>query len=99
MGTIVIEEYSRPGTDAKPDTQVINLEQLVARTEDATTSSTAESITLNASTNLIRVYTEEIHRLCVKSDTTGTIYLTTEAAKWIVLGAPAGETLYYELDA
>lgn len=99
MGTIVIEEYARSGTTANPDVQVINLENLLARTEDATTSSTAESITLNEGTTLIRVYTEEIHRLCVKSDTTASLYITTEAAKWHDIAVPSGEALYYELDA
>ena len=99
MGTIVIEEYARSGTKVNPDVQVYNLETLLARTEDATTSSTAENITLNKNTTMCRIFTQEIHRLCVETDTTGTLYYTTEAGKWHDIGVPQGATLYYELDA
>jgi hypothetical protein len=101
MGTIVIEEYGRSGTSADNEVQVVRLSKLLATTKDATTSSTAESITLNRGTTLLRVYPAEDHRLCLGTDTTSTLYATAIAGQAMDIGVEQGvaNVLYYELDA
>lgn len=99
MGTIVIEEYARAGGAAQQDKPVYRLDTLLARTVDSTTSTTAESITLNQNTNFVRVYTEEIHRLSPGADNTASIYATTEAQKWTDFGVQGGEPIFYRTDA
>ena len=99
MGTIYIEEYGNAGTNGQRDVQVPDLNTLLALTKDATTSNTAESITLNAGTRVVSVYAAEAHRLCIGSDTTATIYAYIPATTRLDFGVNAGDTLYYELDA
>lgn len=101
MGTIVIEEYQGIGTQDNSYAPVYRLEKLVKRTADATTSTTAESITLQAETTFARIYTAQIHRLGVTSastDNSGT-YITTEAGKWIDIAVKKGGSLFYRTDA
>jgi hypothetical protein len=97
MGTITIEEYSHSGGAGDKEAPVAYLAG-VTRTQDATTSTTAESITLQDSTKIIRVVGAEDHRLSLVEDTTGTNYATvgTTAREF---GVKPGATLYYRLDA
>lgn len=95
MGTIVIEEYSHAGNNEVRELPVYNLGTLLARTS-ATSSTSDATLALNSATTLVRVYTAEIHRLATAA--TGSLYHTTEAAKWYDLGVPKGGTLYYRTD-
>jgi len=97
MGTITIEEYSHAGAAGDKEAQVPYLAGM-KRTQDATTSTTAESITLQDSTKIIRVVGAEDHRISLAEDTTGTNYATVGTNN-IDYGVKGGETLYYRLDA
>ena len=99
MGTIIIEQYGSVGSDANRDAPIADLKTLYVTTVDATTSSSAESVVLGASTRFVTVYGVEAHRLCVGSDTTSTIYAYIPAGQLRDFGVKGGETLYYELDA
>lgn len=101
MGTIVIEEYQRTGTDQNGDIPVYNLAKLTRRTADATTSTTPESLVLQPATAIVRIYTEEIHRIATSAANTGDsqTYFTTQAAKWHDLAVDAGSTLHYRLNS
>lgn len=99
MGTIVIEEYGAAGTPKQSDTQMVNLKTLLVTTVDSTTSTTAESITLQEGTSLIAVSSVEDHRVALASDTTATKYAKTLAGNLRWFGVEGGSTLYYRADA
>jgi hypothetical protein len=100
MGTIVIEEHDRSGLNDNTYTPVYNLSKLLARTADATTSTTAESLALNTATSILRIYTDVAHRIGLSSASTnnGGVYFTT-AAGWNDLAVTDGNTIYYRTDA
>jgi len=99
MGTIVIEEYQKTGLDNNSYVPVYNLSNLVKRTADATTSTTAENITLQGNTNIIRFYTAEIHRIELSSANTddSAIYFTSTVG-WNELAVQPGDTVFYRTD-
>jgi hypothetical protein len=99
MGTIFIEQYGDTGHTGKADAPIANLNTLLVSTKDATTSSSAENITLDAGTRLVSVYGLEAHRVCITSDTTASKYAYIPATTWRDFSVNAGETFYYELDA
>lgn len=99
MGTIKIFEYNSVGTAANRDAPVYDLETLLATTVDATTSTSAESVTLNLDTRLVAILAEEDHRICLGSDTTATKYMIAPAGLYVDVNVTPGGTLYYELDA
>ena len=100
MGTIVIEEHDKAGLDDNSYTPVYNLNKLIKRTEDATTSTTAESLQLDGATSLLRIYTAEIHRVALTSADTGDsgAYFETIVG-WNDLAVTDGDTIYYRTDA
>lgn len=99
MGTIYIEEYGSVGSDANRNAPVSDLKTLLALTKDATTSTTAESVTLGINTRQITVQAVEAHRVCLETDTTATLYAFIPAGERRDFGVPKGAVLYYELDA
>jgi hypothetical protein len=99
MGTIVIEEYVNVGSDANTDAPVFDLNSLRNTTVDATTSTTAESVTLNSKTRIVSIYAVEAHRVAIGADTTATEYAFIPAGLTREFGVPEGETLYYRADA
>jgi len=100
MGTIVFEQYTRAGSAAQTEAPIPKLDKSLIRTEDATTSTTAESITLNADTKIIRVYGVEKHRIALTSADTAANFATIYAAATPTeYGVNGGETIYYRLDA
>lgn len=102
MGTIVITEYTTLGGKGAVDgAPVINAQTTVAMTRDATTSTTAENVTLNKDTRFVNIYAVEDHRVAMGSDTTGDsgIFIFCPAAGRTDLAVKGGETLYYRLDA
>lgn len=99
MGTIYIEEYGAVGSAANRDAPIADLKTLLETTKDATTSSAAESKTLNINTKVITIYAVETHRVCVGSDTTASIYAILPAGATRDFGVKQGDVLYYELDA
>lgn len=99
MGTIYIEEYGSVGSDANRNAPISDLKTLLALTKDATTSATAESITLGLNTRQITIYAVEAHRVCLGSDTTSSVYAFIPEGQTRDFGVPKGAVLYYELDA
>ena len=101
MGTIVIEQYEKTGLTDNSTTQVYNLSTLRGRDEDSTTSTTAESVTIQESAHLVRIYTDEIHRIALSSADTADdqVYSTTIAGGWVDYGVEPGDTLYYRTDS
>lgn len=99
MGTIRIEQYGSVGSAANRDAPVPDLNTLLVTTKDATTSTSAESITLALGTRAICVYAVEDHRVCLTTDTSASLYATIPAGQFRDFGVPQGAVLYYELDA
>ena len=101
MGTITITEFSDAGTGDNPEQPVPQLKSLKTRTQDATTSTTAENITLQANTSVVRVYAAELHRVSLGSNNTGNgeAYLDIQATTETDIGVKGGETFYYRADA
>lgn len=99
MGTILIEEYGSVGSAANRDTQIEDLNTLLATTKDATTSASAEYVTLNSGTRVVTVVATEAHRVCMTSDTSASKYAIVQAAEKRSFGVKPGDKLYYELDA
>jgi hypothetical protein len=97
MGTITIEEYSHSGGAGDKEASVPYLGGMT-RTQDASTSTTSESITLQDSTKVIRVVGAEDHRISMVEDTTGDNYATVGTTS-LDFGVKGGTTLYYRLDA
>lgn len=101
MGTIYIEEYAETGGSNHPNSMPV-YKNLVNATKDATTSTTAESVTTNGSASLIRVYAVEDHRVCVGGNETADAgdYTFVPAGTSIDLGLhKGGDVVYYRSDA
>ena len=102
MGTIVIEEYGAAGGSRQHDTPIANLYTLLARTEDATTTTSEESLTLQKDTSYVVLYGVEDHRVANKaaSDTDDSgLYSTIRAGVTRDLGVKGGSVFYYRTDA
>lgn len=99
MGTIYIEEYHGSGSKADRALNINDLTTLTVLTKDATTSSTAESITLGNDTKVVTIYAVEAHRVCLDTDTSASLYAFIPAGVTRDFGVVPGGTLYYELDA
>lgn len=99
MGTIIVEEYDKAGLQDNTLIPIFNLNALSKRTEDSTTSSTPESLALGGNTRLLRIYTDEIHRVATSSAATSSgPYFTTEIG-WNFLAVDRSTTIYYRTDA
>lgn len=98
MGTIVIEQYSAVGSWANRDTPIYDLSTLQATTADATTSTSAETVTLGLSTKVISVYAVENHRVQIGANA-GTTYAFIPAGQTKDFGVVPGTVLNYRLDA
>ena len=101
MGTIVIEEWVDIGL---PDAQSLAAplyKNQVAVTNDATTSSSDETVVLDSRTRYISVYGVEAHRVSVTSATTGTKYAYIGAGERRDISVPAspGATISYRTNA
>jgi hypothetical protein len=99
MGTIRIEQYNSVGSAANRDAPVPDLHSVLATTVDATTSTSAETITLNPNTRVVSVYATEAHRVVCNSDTTGTVYAFVAAGERRDFGVQQGDALWYRADA
>lgn len=101
MGTLTIEQYSAAGSDKQHETPIANLYAQLSITIDSTTSTSAESITLNEDTSYIVVTGAEKHRVSIQDSTAATNYAEIAAgdAGRRDFGVKGGETLYYRLDA
>lgn len=99
MGTIVIEQYGSLGSGANRDAPIVDLNTNLGTTVDATTSTTAESVVLNAGTRAITVYGVEDHRVTVLSADGSANYGFVAAGSYRDFGVPQGATLYYKLNA
>lgn len=99
MGTIVIEQYANVGSDADRGAPLFDLNSCLATTVDATTSTTAESVALNASTRAISVYAVEDHRVTVLSSDGSEKYAFIPAGQIKDFGVNPGSTLYYKANA
>ncbi len=99
MGTIVIEEYGSVGSSANRDAPVVDLATNLNTTVDATTSTSAESITLNLGTRAITVYGVENHRVTLLSSDGSIKYGFVAAGTYRDFGVTPGAILYYKLNA
>jgi len=99
MGTIVIEELVETG-DANGYGQPI-YKGLVAVTNDATTSGSDETVTLDNRTNYISVTALEAHRVGINSATTGSVYYYVGANERRDIAVPTaqGATISYRTNA
>jgi hypothetical protein len=102
MGTIRIEEYASIGGQGAVDgSPVANLSGLIRTTVDATTSGTAETLTLHQDTRFIVVTAAEIHRISVKDATAATQYavIPVDPAQMAFAINKSDRTLAYRTDA
>lgn len=98
MGTLTIIEYNTAGSEARRDIDIADLQAVTKTTVDASTSSTAESITLTDQTRLVRVIGDEDHRISVLSSDCTEKYDIVGTAK-DDFGVRPNTTLYYRTDA
>jgi hypothetical protein len=98
MGTIVIEQYNALGSAANRDAPIYDLQSLLVTTADATTSTTAETITLGINTRAVSIYALENHRVQIGADA-GTTYAFIPAGSVKDFGVTPGTVLQYRLDA
>jgi len=103
MGTIVIYEFGNTGTNNSRSVSIADLSAQKARTQDATTSTTVESITLNQDTRTCIIKAEEDHRVSLVDSDCTTTYMDVvgdaTGATTLDVGVKGGATLYYRLDA
>lgn len=101
MGTISIEQWINIGGSNTPNSAPI-FRTLVGKTDDATTSTTAESITTNGAAGYISVYAEQAHRVSIGGNATGNgeKYVTVVAGERRDIGLhKGGDVVYYRTDA
>lgn len=99
MGTIVIEQYSSLGSGANRDAPIVDLSTNLNTTVDATTSTAAESVTLDINTRAITVYGVENHRVTLLSSDGSARYGFVAAGTYRDFGVTPGSVLYYKLNA
>jgi len=103
MGTITVYEFGQTGVPNARGLGVADLSSQTARTQDATTSTTAESIALNGGTSAIIITAAEAHRVSIVDSTCATTYILLRdngAGAYVGdFGTKGGKTLYYRLDA
>tara|TARA_R110002020_G_scaffold341887_3_gene556452 strand:+ start:1514 stop:1807 length:294 start_codon:yes stop_codon:yes gene_type:complete len=97
MGTITIEEYNYVGGRDENDAPIPNLVAMT-RTQDASTSTSPESLVLQPKTSAIRVVADADHRISITDATAATNYATVGTTA-IDYGVNGGDTLYYRADA
>lgn len=99
MGTLTIEQYPYKGGLGERDAQVPTLKGMT-RTVDTSTSTTAESITLEKSTSIIRVVAASAdHRISIGNNVADNGNYATVGTTQLDFGVDGGDTLYYRLDA
>lgn len=98
MGTLTIEEYEYVGGDKEKDAPVPFLESLT-RTSDATTTTTAENITLQDNTSVISVVGDADHRISIDNNVADSGNYATVGTTRRDFGVKGGDTLYYRSDA
>lgn len=99
MGTITIEEYGYAGSGKESTDSVAKLDTLQATTLDASTSTSAENVTLQAGTNIISIHAVEQHRVSFDTDTTASKYAVIPAGTIRDFGIDPDTTIYYRADA
>lgn len=99
MGTLRIEQYAKAGTGRNGDQPVPHLSSLLKTDTDSSTSSTAESLTLESGTNLISVVATETHRVSATDSTAATIFATINEGTVRDFAIDSDDTLYYRTDA
>jgi len=98
MGRIVIEEYGDTGSSANDSVPIAKLNTLVKTTDDATTSTSSESVVLSDYTKVVKVFAAQDHRIAVE-DNLGTVYSFIAAGVREDYGVTPGSTIYYRSDA
>jgi hypothetical protein len=99
MGRIIIEEYSGIGSNANRDAPIHDLSTQKATTDDATTSTSPESVVLGIYTKSVSIHAVEDHRVSIVDSTGATTYAFIPAGSTRDYGVEPGSTLYYRLDA
>lgn len=98
MGTITIEEYDYVGGEGETNAPVPKLKGM-KRTPDASTTTTAESITLQPQTSVIRVVADADHRISIDNNVADSGDYATVGTTALDFGVDGGDTLYYRSDA
>lgn len=101
MGTISIEQWANIGGSNSPSKAQI-YDTLVGKTDDATTSTTAESVTTSGSAGYISVYAVEAHRVSIGGNGTADAgkYVTIAAGERRDIGLyKGGDVVYYRSEA
>ena len=101
MGTITIEEYASIGGQGAVDgSPVANLSGCIKTTVDATTSTSAENITLDPNTRYVVISSVEKHRASVKDSSVTDRYgeIPANGTRDYAVNE-TDKTLYYRLDA
>lgn len=102
MGTIVITEFTTVGGAGAVDSApVMHANTVLETTRDATTSTTAENITLNKNTRFVSIYAVEDHRVSTGTDKTGDSadFIFCPATQKTDLAIEPSTVLYYRSDA
>jgi len=98
MGSITIEQYPYIGGKGQPDAQVLTLKGM-KRTLDATTSTTAESITLESWAAVIRVVCDVDHRISIDNNVADNGDYATVGTEARDYGVTGGDDFYYRSNA
>lgn len=93
MGTITIEEYEYVGGEGETDAPVPKLKGM-KRTQDASTTASVESHTLQKQTSVVRIVCDADHRVSI-TDTDCSDDYATVGTTVRDYGVDGGDTIYY----
>ena len=101
MGTIIIEEWVEIGLPDSGENGRPIYKNQVKVTEDATTSTSDETLAMQGTSRYISVLGIEAHRVAVTASTTGTKYAYIAAGERRDISLPVGiaVTISYRLNA
>ena len=101
MATITIYGFGNTGGPHAREVSIADLSKQTFRTQDATTSTSVESIVLDGSTKAVSIIANAAHRVSLVDPTCATTYFDVPAStdRTYDFGVQGGQTLYYRLDA
>jgi len=101
MGTITFEFFAGFGAPSEPALSVARLDSLISREQDATTSTTAESVSVPSGAKQVTIRAVELHRVSTGDSAAATTYAEIPAGESRDFGIDGAETdfIYYRLDS
>ena len=101
MGSITIVELNSIGGQGAVDgSPVANLSAVIKTTTDATTTTTAENITLDPNTRYVVITADALHRVSVKDSAVTDRFITVSSSVQSDFAINESDrTLYYRTDA